>query len=55
MPGEVQLPVAPLPVPPPGTPADRVPDFAAARLFLDRAVAVRPDLDVDEVRWTRSR
>ena len=45
--GEVQLPVAPLPVPPRGTAAPRVPDFAAARLFLDRAVAVRPDLGAD--------
>jgi predicted ATPase/DNA-binding SARP family transcriptional activator len=45
--GEVQLPVTPLPVPPPGTPGPRVPDFAAARLFLDRAVAVRPDPGMD--------
>jgi predicted ATPase/DNA-binding SARP family transcriptional activator len=47
VPGEVQLPVAPLPVPPPGTPAQRVPEFAAARLFLDRAVSVRPDVGAD--------
>ncbi len=45
--GEVQLPVAPLPVPPPDTPAPRVPDFAAAQLFLDRARAVRPDVGDD--------
>jgi len=38
--GEVQLPVAPLPVPDVGTPPDRVSTFAAARLFLDRAAAV---------------
>ena len=44
VPGEVQLPVAPLPVPPLGTEASRVPDFAAAQLFRDRAVAVRPDV-----------
>src|SRR3954452_11164867 len=45
--GEVQLPVAPLPVPPPGTAAQQVPDFPAAELFLDRARAVRADLGAD--------
>jgi predicted ATPase/DNA-binding SARP family transcriptional activator len=47
VPGEVQLPVGPLPVPPRETPAVRVPEFPAARLFLDRAAAVRPDLTAD--------
>ena len=47
VPGEVQLAVRPLPVPPRETPSDRVPQFSAARLFLDRAAAVRPDLALD--------
>ena len=47
VPGEVQLAVAPLPVPSEDSPSERVPEFAAARLFLDRAAAVRPDLTAD--------
>jgi len=47
VPGEVQLAVAPLPVPSEQTPSERVPEFSAARLFLDRAAAVRPDLTAD--------
>ncbi len=47
VPGEVQLPVTPLAVPVPDTPAGQVADFAAARLFLDRAAAVVPDLVFD--------
>ena len=47
VPGEVQLAVAPLPVPSEESPSERVPDFSAARLFLDRAAAVRPDLTLD--------
>jgi predicted ATPase len=47
VPGEVQLPVASLAVPPPDTPADTVADFPAARLLLDRAGAVLPDLVLD--------
>ena len=47
VPGEVQLAVAPLPVPSEGSPSQMVPEFPAARLFLDRAAAVRPDLTVD--------
>jgi len=45
VPGEVQLPVGPLPVPPRETPSERVPEFPAARLFLDRGSrgAPRPD------------
>lgn len=38
--GERLCPVAPLPLPEPGNPADRSP---AVRLFADRAAAVRPD------------
>jgi predicted ATPase/DNA-binding SARP family transcriptional activator len=47
VPGEVQLAVAPLPVPTEESPSERVPEFPAARLFLDRAAAVRPDLTAD--------
>jgi predicted ATPase/DNA-binding SARP family transcriptional activator len=47
VPGEVQLAVAPLPVPSEQSPSERVPEFPAARLFLDRAAAVRPDLTLD--------
>jgi predicted ATPase len=47
VPGEVQLAVAPLPVPSEESPSERVAEFPAARLFLDRAAAVRPDLTVD--------
>jgi predicted ATPase/DNA-binding SARP family transcriptional activator len=39
VPGEVQLPVAPLPTPQEGTSPERIPDYPAARLFLDRAEA----------------
>jgi len=48
VPGELQLPVAPLPVPQEQTPAREVPEFAAARLFLDRAAAVTPELVFDD-------
>ena len=48
MPGEVQLPVAPLPVRTERRPPARCPKFPAARLFLDRAAAVRPDLSADD-------
>src|SRR3954453_5871472 len=48
VPGEVQLLVSPLPVPEPGAPLDEVRDVASVRLFLDRALAVRPDLRVDD-------
>jgi predicted ATPase len=46
--GEVQLPVAPLAVPAEDVPPARVADFAASRLFLDRALAVVPDLSVQD-------
>ncbi|MCA1481896.1 transcriptional regulator, partial [Bradyrhizobium sp. NBAIM08] len=44
VPGEVQVPVHPLPVPEPRTPLADVPDVPAARLFLDRAEGVAPGL-----------
>ena len=47
VPGEVQLPVAPLPVPAPGTPPGDITAFASAELFLDRALAATPDLILD--------
>ena len=46
--GEVQLPVAPLVVPPDDVPPARVAEFAASQLFLDRALAVVPDLSVHD-------
>ena len=51
--GETLCPVSPLPVPPvpqPQTaqPAPVVASYGAARLFRDRAAAVRPDFELDE-------
>lgn len=46
--GEVQVSVAPLAVPPEGTPAEHVPRFAAAALFVERASAVRASLELSE-------
>src|SRR6266545_4481255 len=43
--GEVLAPVGPLPAPPAGNGADPL-DFAAVRLFADRAAAVRPGFAV---------
>ncbi|HEY3003757.1 MAG TPA: AAA family ATPase [Kribbellaceae bacterium] len=43
VPGEVILPVSPLPVPPEGTDASALADFPAVRLFAERATAVRPE------------
>jgi len=48
VPGEVQVSVAPLAVPPEGTPAEHVPRFAAAALFVERASAVRASLDLSD-------
>ena len=48
VPGEVQLPVPPLATPPADSPTADVTDYAAARLFLDRARAVVPDLGADD-------
>jgi predicted ATPase/DNA-binding SARP family transcriptional activator len=47
VPGEVQVAVPPLAVPPPHVDLDSVRDYSAARLFLDRATAVNPALRVD--------
>ena len=48
VPGEVQVPLGPLPTPPPGTAPDRVLDFPAAQLFVERARGVQPGLDLSE-------
>ena len=47
VPGEVQLPVPPLLVPPTGASAAEARDFPAVQLLLARGRAVRPGLDVD--------
>jgi predicted ATPase/DNA-binding SARP family transcriptional activator len=44
--GEVQVPVAPLPVPPSGASGADVLTFPAAALFVERARAVRPQLEI---------
>jgi predicted ATPase len=44
VPGEVRLPVDPLPVPPPGERGDRLGEYAAMQLLVERGRAVRPDL-----------
>ena len=46
VPGEVQVPLAPLPTPPAGTPPQRCSNYPAAQLFAERARAVRPALDL---------
>ncbi len=46
VPGEIQVSVTPLAAPPPGTPPDRVLDYPAATLFLERALAVRSGLQL---------
>ncbi|MGH8893261.1 MAG: ATP-binding protein, partial [Actinomycetes bacterium] len=46
VPGEVQVPLGPLPTPPAGTHPAQVLDFPAAQLFAERARAVRPTLDL---------
>ena len=46
MPGEVQVPLGPLPTPPAGTPPAHVLNYPAAQLFAERARAVRPTLDL---------
>ncbi|MCO1659719.1 BTAD domain-containing putative transcriptional regulator [Pseudonocardia humida] len=48
VPGEVQVSVSPLAVPPQGTSPQRVLDYPAARLFAERAADVRPGLSLDE-------
>ena len=47
VPGEVQLAVPPLACPPPDITLERLRDYDAARLFLDRALSVQPDLLLD--------
>ena len=47
VPGEVQLAVPPLACPPPDITLERLRDYDAARLFLDRALNVQPDLLLD--------
>lgn len=46
--GEVLRPVTPLALPETGTPAEAARDFAAIRLFADRAEAALPGFQVDE-------
>ena len=46
VPGEVQVPLGPLPTPPDGTPPADVLRYPAAQLFAERARAVRPTLDL---------
>lgn len=46
VPGEVQVTVAPLAFPPAGTRPERVLDYPAAQLFVERARAVRADLEL---------
>jgi predicted ATPase/DNA-binding SARP family transcriptional activator/tetratricopeptide (TPR) repeat protein len=48
VPGEVQVPLGPLPTPPAGTRPAQVLDFPAAQLFAERARAVRPTLDLSD-------
>ena len=47
VPGEVRLPVDPLPVPPLEAEQSRLGDYAAMELLLERGRAVRPDLAAD--------
>ena len=47
VPGEVQLAVPSLACPPPDITLERLRDYDAARLFLDRALNVQPDLLLD--------
>jgi predicted ATPase len=47
--GELAWPVPPLELPPTdAVSAEEITSHAAVRLFIDRAQAVRPDLDVDD-------
>ena len=46
VPGEVQVPLGPLATPPEGTPPALVLGYPAARLFAERARAVRPTLEL---------
>ena len=44
--GEQEMPVPPLALPDPGTPAERMSQYEAVRLFIERAVAVKPGFAV---------
>lgn len=46
VPGEVQMPLGPLPTPPVDGPPSAVLDYPAAQLFAERARAVRPGLEL---------
>jgi predicted ATPase len=46
VPGEVIIPVPPLAVPPEATDLAAVGEFSAVRLFMDRALAVRPSFSI---------
>jgi len=45
--GEQEMPVPPLALPDPGAPAARVSQYEAVRLFIERAVAVKPGFEVN--------
>jgi predicted ATPase/DNA-binding SARP family transcriptional activator len=51
VPGEVQVAIAPLAVPPEGTPADKILEYPAAALFVQRARAIRTgwELSADDL------
>jgi predicted ATPase/class 3 adenylate cyclase len=44
--GEQEMPVPPLRLPDPGAPAERMSQYEAVRLFIERAVAVKPGFEV---------
>ena len=48
MPGECEMPVAPLPVPELAETAEQLSNSASAQVFVDRAQAVRPDFAVSD-------
>src|SRR6185436_5874896 len=45
--GEQEMPVPPLALPDPGDSAERVSQYEAVRLFIERAVAVKPGFEVN--------
>jgi predicted ATPase/class 3 adenylate cyclase len=46
--GEQEMPVPPLALPDPGAPAARVSQYEAVRLFIERAVAVKPGFELTD-------
>jgi len=46
--GEQEMPVPPLELPDPGAPAERVSQYEAVRLFIERAIAVKPGFEVTD-------